>query len=140
MTARAVRLRVRIASAVTTRPFGVGIPNTVGTAAIPFDLSRTRTCPNTGRASLANARNGCGGDRPFCRTGVPFRRVGRPECADPFGMSASCRPRSPGPIRSGAGRPNRRANNRNGLTMLSQGRPMRISAPLSKGTTGIRNP
>ena len=65
VTARAVRRCVCIASAVTTRPFGVGIPNSAGTAAIPFDLPSTRICPNTGRASSANAyvSTGCGGDR-----------------------------------------------------------------------------
>ena len=63
VTARAVQRRVRIASAVTVRPFGADISNSVGTAAIPFDLSSTRTCPNTGRAPPTNARTGCGGDR-----------------------------------------------------------------------------
>ena len=45
------------------RVLGANIPNSVGTAAIPFDLSSTRTYPNTERAPPANARTGCGGDR-----------------------------------------------------------------------------
>ena len=49
MTACAVLRCVCIASAVTTRPFGAGIPYGVGTAAISFDRPSTRT--------------GCGGER-----------------------------------------------------------------------------
>ena len=55
VTACAVRCCACIASAVTTRPFGAGIPNSVGIAAIPSDPPSTRTCPNTGRTSPTNA-------------------------------------------------------------------------------------
>ena len=45
------------------RVLSANIPYSAGTAAIPFALFSTRTCPNTGRAPPANARTGCGGDR-----------------------------------------------------------------------------
>ena len=80
-----------------------------------------------------------GAGRPY-RHGQHHHPQDRRRRGGRIGMSVSRRPRPPGPIRSGAGSPNRRGNGCSGAHMPRQENPKRISAPSSKNTTGTRNP
>ena len=74
-------------------PLGAGISNNAGTAVISFDLPSTRTYPITRRASLANARTRCSGEReaasendrrnalPSMATTSPPNRAARPSAS-----------------------------------------------------------